>query len=50
MKSEQLELSSKVVGTSEAEIHFEPQLCTPRNTHSAILQNTEGKDLNAAWG
>lgn len=41
IKSEQLELSSKVVGTSEAEICVETQLCTPGNAHSAILQNNK---------
>lgn len=48
IKSELLELFSKVVGTSEAETCFEKQLCAPRNTDSAILQKSKGKDLNVA--
>lgn len=48
IKSAQLEFLVKVVGTSEAATHFEKPLWTLRNTHSALLQNTEGKDLNVA--
>jgi len=50
IKSEQLEFLIKVVDTSEASTNFEKLFRTQRNTHSAILHYTEGKDLNVARG
>ena len=50
IKSEQLEFLIKVVGTSEAATYSEKLLQTRRNTNSALLQYTEGKDLNVARG
>lgn len=50
IKSAQLELLVKVVCTSGAATHFGKSLWTERNTHSAILQYTDGKDQNVTSG
>lgn len=50
IKSAQLEFLVKVVCTSGAATHFGKSLWTERNTHSAILQYTDGKDPNVTSG